>query len=57
MTATILLLTLAVLALALLHRARPADPFAALMGADRDRERQLAELRAMRGSRADVHLS
>ncbi|MHA6795382.1 hypothetical protein ACVGVM_17985 [Pseudonocardia bannensis] len=70
MTASILVLTLiAVLAFIAVraHRSgrrrfrpeqfRPAAPFAGLLPTDRDRERQVAELRALHDARADVHLS
>lgn len=52
---TTALVVLALVALALwLSAARPSLPLGG--PADRDRERQLGELRAMACSRADVHL-
>jgi hypothetical protein len=56
MTTAFLVLTLVVLAV-WLSAARPTSRTAEVPpDRDRDRERQLGELRAMRSSRADVHL-
>jgi hypothetical protein len=53
--ATALIVLIAVALLVWLSIARP-NPFSSTTPSDRDRERQVGELRAMSGSRADVRI-